>query len=76
MSNHRSKLKWQYVGQRVVVDSHRPELARWGGVPGQVIMINCNGLALVQFEGVDPSWHDIDPKFLSIPALSMNRSAT
>ena len=66
MSDYRSRLKQQYVGKRVVVDSHRPELARWANVPGQVITINCNGLALVQFEGADPSRHDIDPKFLSI----------
>jgi len=60
------KLKQQYTGKRVVVDAQRPELARLANVPGRVVTINRNGQALVQFEGPDPSWHDIDPQFLKL----------
>jgi hypothetical protein len=62
-------LKQQYAGKRVVVDARRPELARLAGVPGRVVTINCNGQALVQFEGPDPSWHDINPEFLKLEPL-------
>jgi hypothetical protein len=58
------KLRAQYAGKRVLVDASRPELARLANVPGRVVTINCNGRALVQFEGPDPSWHDIDPAYL------------
>jgi hypothetical protein len=47
-----------------VVDPSRPELARWAGIPGEVKNINLNGRALVQFEGADRGWHDIDPDYL------------
>ena len=58
------KLKPRYVGRRVTVDARRPELARLAGLPGRVVTINCNGCALVQFEGPNPSWYDIDLEFL------------
>ena len=54
------KLKQQYVGQRVLVDARRPELARLADVPGRVVTINCNGRALVQFDWADVGWHDRD----------------
>lgn len=60
------RLKQQYTGQRVLVDGRRPELARWANVPGRVVSVNYNGHALVQFEGADQGWHDIDPEFLRI----------
>ena len=60
------KLKQQYVGQRVLVDARRPELARLANVPGRVVTINYNGRALVQFEGPDRGWHDIAPAFLKL----------
>jgi len=60
------RLKRQYTGQRVLVDARRPELTRWADVPGRVVTVNFNGQALVQFEGPDPSWHDIDPAFLKL----------
>lgn len=69
MPDQRSKLKQQYVGKRVVVDAHRPELARLANVSGRVVAINHNGQALVQFEGPDPSWHDIAPQFLKLEPL-------
>ncbi len=60
------RLKQQYAGKRVLVDARRPELARWGNVPGRVITVNDNGDALVQFDGADAGWHDIDPEFLKL----------
>ena len=59
-------LKQQYAGQRVTVDARRPELARWANMPARVVTINCNGRALVQFEGPDLGWHDIDPDYLKL----------
>jgi hypothetical protein len=58
------RLKQQYVGKRVVVDARRPELTRLANLPGRVVTINCNGRALVQFEGPATGWYDIDPEFL------------
>jgi hypothetical protein len=58
------RLKQQYAGKRVLVDARRPELARLADVPGRVVTINCNGRALVQFEGPVSGWYDIDPEFL------------
>jgi hypothetical protein len=56
--------KRQYAGRRVVVDAQRPELARFAGMPARVATVNYNGRAMVQFDGPDASWHDIDPEFL------------
>lgn len=58
------RLRQQYAGTRVLVDARRPELARLANVPGQVVTINGNGRALVQFEGPASGWLDIDPDFL------------
>jgi hypothetical protein len=63
------KLKKQYAGKRVLVDGRRPELARLANVPGRVVTINDNGQALVQFDGADQGWHDIDPEFLKLESL-------
>lgn len=60
------RLRRQFAGRRVVVDARRPELAPLANLPGQVITVNWNGDALVQFDGPDMSWHDIDPKFLKL----------
>lgn len=57
------RLKQQFAGRRIVVDANRPELARWANTPGRVVAINQNGRALVQFDGPDAGWHDIDPEF-------------
>ena len=64
------RLKQQYAGKQVLVDAQRPELARLANVPGRVVTINQSGQALVQFEGPDRGWHDIDPKFLRLEPLS------
>jgi hypothetical protein len=63
---HIENLNRQYVGKRVIVDAHRPELARWASVPGRVVAINHNGRALVQFDGPDSGWHDIAPESLKL----------
>ena len=60
------QLRRQYAGKRVLVDARRPELSRLAGLSGRVVTINANGRALVQFEGPDPSWHDIAPEFLKL----------
>ena len=44
------QLKAEYVGQYVVIDDERPELARFRDVVGQVKAINFNGQALVEFD--------------------------
>jgi len=62
-------LKQQYAGQRVTVDARRPELARWANLPARVVTINYSGRALVQFEGSDLGWHDIDPEYLKLEPL-------
>jgi hypothetical protein len=59
-------LKRRYTGRYVMVDAQRPELARLGGKLGCVKTVNFDGRALVQFEGIDPGWHDIDPEFLKV----------
>lgn len=60
------RLVEQYAGRSVVVDAQRPELARMAGKRGRIITINCNGRALVQFDGVDTAWYDFDPDFLKL----------
>jgi hypothetical protein len=54
------RLRGQYTDQYVVADAERPELARFAGRKGQVKTINMNGRALVQFDGADQAWYDID----------------
>jgi hypothetical protein len=60
------ELQQQYTDQYVLVDAARPTLARFAGIPGQVKTVNMNGRALVQFDGPDPSWHDIPIDALTI----------
>jgi hypothetical protein len=56
----------RYRGQRVAVDPRQPELAPFAGLAGQIKAINYNGRALVQFDGPDQGWHDIDLRHLQI----------
>jgi hypothetical protein len=60
------KLRVEYTGRQVMVDAQRPELARLAGKLGCVKSVNFNGRALVQFEGPDQGWYDIDPEFLKV----------
>ena len=61
-----AKLKETYTGQTIMVEAMRPELTRWANVPGRVITFNCNGRALVQFEGADQGVYDIDPEYFRL----------
>ena len=60
LSERIEKLKQQYTGQYVVVDGQRPELARFADICGRVKAVNMNGRALVQFDGVDRGWYDLE----------------
>lgn len=59
-------LKKKFLGRTVTIDAQRPELVRMADLRGKVITINCNGGALVQFEGPDPAWYEIEPEYLKI----------
>lgn len=59
-------LKKTYTGKTVSIDAMRPELTRWTNIKGRVITINCNGRALVQFDGPDKAFYDVDPDYLEI----------
>ena len=59
-------LRQEYAGQYVIVDVPRPELARFADAVGQVKTIDFNGHALVQFEGADRSWHDVELDHLKV----------
>jgi len=60
------KLKQEYTGQTVMIDSDRPELARWQGIAGQVRTVNFNGRALVEFDGPDRTWYDLEVDYLRV----------
>ena len=64
------RLKRQYEGKRVTVDAQRPELTRFADMPGRVVAVNFNGLALVEFDVPNPCRHDIAPEFLKLEPLS------
>jgi len=66
LSERIEKLKQQYTGQYVAVDEKRAELARFAGQRGRVKTVNLNGCALVQFEGPDRSWYDIQLDYLKV----------
>ena len=61
-----ANLRLEYSDRYVVVEGDRPELARFRGKVGRVRTINCNGRAVVQFEGADRSWYDLDLDYLKI----------
>jgi hypothetical protein len=50
-------LKREWTDQYVEVNPERPELKRFGGVVGRVVTVNCNKMALVDFQ--DGGWYDI-----------------
>lgn len=60
------KLRQEYTGQYVSVDPQRPELARFAGKSARVKTINFNGRALVQFDGADRGWYDIELDYLKV----------
>ena len=60
------KLRQEYAGQTVMIDSDRPELARLKDVLGQVRTVNFNGRALVEFDGADRTWYDLELDYLKV----------
>jgi len=60
------KLKRDYTDKFVVVDPERPELGRFAHLVGQVKTVNMSGRALVEFNGDDIGWYDIDLDFLKV----------
>jgi hypothetical protein len=60
------ELRHEYTDQLVVVESGRPECARFEGKTGRVVTLNANGRALVQFEGEDRARYDIELDFLKV----------
>ena len=60
LSSQIDELNRRYRGRQVMVDPQQPELVPLANLAGQIKAINYNGRALVQFEGPDQGWHDID----------------
>ena len=60
--------KRHFTDKYVMVDSSRPELARFKNVVGQVKTVNMSGRALVEFFDyhLNVGWYDIDPQFLRV----------
>lgn len=60
-------LKQQYTDKYVMVDDHRPELARFRGLAGRIKTINMSGRALVEFDVYNNvGWYDIALDFLKV----------
>src|SRR4051794_7350364 len=62
------QMKRDYTDKYVLVDSTRPELARFRDVVGRVKTVNMNGRALVEFDEyhLNIGWYDIAPEFLKL----------
>ncbi|MFH5804103.1 hypothetical protein [Alienimonas sp. DA493] len=60
------ELKARWTGRAVAVRSAAAvgPLARFRGRTGRVRTVNMNGRALVQFDGADETWFDLDPAAL------------
>ncbi|NNJ24518.1 hypothetical protein [Alienimonas chondri] len=58
------RLKAEWTGRTVAVRSPVGTLARFAGLTGRVRAVNMNGRALVQFDGADETWFDLDPAAL------------
>jgi len=59
-------LRHEYADEDVLVQASGPNLARFRGRKGRVITITAGGRALVQFEGADRGWYDLDLDFLKV----------
>ncbi len=68
ISEQVDKLKADYTDKYVVVDSERPELARFAGYVGQVKTVNMSGRALVEFHEYleNIGWYDIELDYLRV----------
>jgi len=60
------QLKARWTGRVIAVRSEAAvgPLARFAGLRGRVRTVNMNGRALVQFDGADETWFDLDPAAL------------
>ncbi|QDT17298.1 hypothetical protein [Alienimonas californiensis] len=60
------ELKTEWTGRAVAVRAAAAvgSLARFRGRTGRVRTVNMNGRALVQFDGADETWFDLDPAAL------------
>lgn len=65
-SDRPEQLKAHWTGRPVAVrpDAAVGSLARFAGLTGRVRTVNMNGRALVQFDGRDETWFDLDPAAL------------
>ena len=59
-------LRQQYTGHQVRAAAGRVDLARFAGLLGRVKTVNFNGRALVQFEGPNSAWYDLDLDHLKV----------
>jgi hypothetical protein len=66
LSERIEKLRQEYADQYVVVDSQQPQWARFADVLGRVKTVSFNGRALVQFEGPDRTWYDVELDYLKV----------
>lgn len=74
------RIKREYTDKYVVVDSERPELARFRDHVGQVKTVNMSGRALVEFIDyhLNIGWFDIDLDYLKVvdkPAPKVEKPA-
>src|ERR1043166_5178959 len=62
------QMKRDFTDKYVLVDSTRPELARFRDVVGRVKTVNMNGRALVEFDEyhLNIGWYDIAPEYLKV----------
>jgi len=60
------QLRQEYTDQYVTVEGGPPEMGQLEGRVGQVRTINMNGRAMVQFEGADNSWHDLELDYVKV----------
>ncbi len=58
-------LKDAWIDNYVTVNDQIPELKRFAGIVGRVVMVNYNGKAIIDFQ--DGGWYDITaaPEFLT-----------
>ena len=66
LREHVEKLRQEYIGQQVTIDAERPELSRLAGLSARVKNITMSGRALVQFEGADKGWYDIELDYVRV----------
>ncbi len=66
LSDRIEKLKREYTGQRVVIDTQRPDMAQFDHRQGLVRTVNFNGRALVQFDGSDRGAYDVELDYVKV----------